>query len=331
LGVLNDILDMAKIESGKFTLVTEPFALLAAMREVEEIFTQRCTEKHLGFGASYDRGVDTGVAGDKLRLKQVLINLLGNAVKFTDSGGEVAFTVRTVRESAEHITLEFAVEDTGIGMTEEQRSRLFTPFTQSEDSISVRYGGTGLGLAISQTMVQKMGGEIEVQSAPGEGSRFFFVVSFEKAQLAQTHEQARETPDFEGRRILLAEDVEVNRVILRELLADSGVIIEDAENGREAVERFEASHPGYYDVILMDIQMPLMNGHDAARAIRELSREDASTVPIIAMTANAFNEDVEKALASGMNRHLAKPVDVAVVYSTLREFLGDGPRSLNRD
>jgi signal transduction histidine kinase/CheY-like chemotaxis protein len=324
LGVLNDILDMAKIESGKFTLVTEPFALLVAMREVEEIFTQRCTEKHIGFVATFDEGVDTGVEGDKLRLKQVLINLLGNAVKFTDAHGHVSFTVQTVRESDRDITLEFAVQDTGIGMTEEQCSRLFTPFSQTEDSISVRYGGTGLGLAISQTMVQKMGGEIKVQSRLGEGSRFFFVATFAKAQLPQLPEYARETPDFEGRRLLLAEDVEVNRVILRELLADSGVLLEDAENGREAVERFEASPVGYYDAVLMDIQMPLMNGHEAARAIRQLPREDALTVPIIAMTANAFNEDVEKALASGMNRHLAKPVDVAIVYSTLHEFLGQG-------
>lgn len=321
LGVLNDILDMAKIESGKFSLAEEAFALLPAMEEVAEIFTQRCREKGVGFLVEFDPEIDVYVLGDKLRLKQVLINLLGNAVKFTDRDGRIVFAVQARRSSTEHIDLYFSVKDSGIGMTEEQLSRLFVAFSQADDAVAVKYGGTGLGLAISQNMVRKMGGKIEVESRPSQGSRFRFTVSFQKARKTEETGQPDGTPDFSGKRILLAEDVEVNRLILAELLSDTGVNIEEAADGKAALELFAQSPEGYYDLILMDIQMPRMNGYDAAVAIRKLSRSDAEAVPIIAMTANAFNEDVEKALEHGMNEHIAKPLDLQIVRKKLAAYL----------
>ncbi|MDL2314110.1 transporter substrate-binding domain-containing protein [Desulfovibrio sp. OttesenSCG-928-C14] len=321
LGLLNDALDMAKIESGKFVLVSEPFALLPAMREVGEIIAQRCREKEIRFVTELEGLRDMDLAGDKLRLKQVLINLLGNAVKFTDRGGEIRFAVSVAREDANGVDLDFAVEDSGIGMTEEQLSRLFTAFEQADSSTAVKYGGTGLGLAISQSMVRKMGGEIRVVSSPGRGSRFWFGLSFPKSARVEAAREEDGPLDLSGRKILLADDVAVNRLILMELLGDTGVQIEEAEDGNLALERFNSSPPGYYSLILMDVQMPGLDGYETTRAIRALPRNDAAAVPIIAMTANAYREDIEKALESGMNGHIAKPVDMGLVKKMLRRYL----------
>ena len=322
LGVLNDVLDMAKIESGKFVLADEPFALLTAMREVDGIIAQRCREKGIAFVAPLHDVPDIGVRGDKLRLKQVLINLLGNAVKFTDEGGRVRFTIAREREADDALTLRFAVEDNGIGMTDEQASRLFAAFEQADNTVAVKYGGTGLGLAISQNMVRKMGGEIVVESRIGEGSRFSFSITLPKAELAVETPAEDGPPDLSGHTILLAEDVEVNRLVLMELLGDTGLRIEMACDGPQALERFREAGPGYYGLILMDVQMPGMDGYETTRAIRALPREDARTIPIIAMTANAYKEDIDKALESGMNGHVAKPVDIGIVRSVLRRYLG---------
>ena len=321
LGLLNDILDMAKIESGKFTLVSEPFELLPAMNEVAEIISQRSRENDTPFNP-YFEGIDEICAvGDKLRLKQVLINLLGNAVKFTDSNGTVALYVRKTDETDKTVTLEFVIEDTGIGMKEEQLSKLFIAFEQTDNSISVKYGGTGLGLAISQSMVLEMGGKIEVSSTFGRGSRFWFTLTLPKSEATPVSEEDNGGLDLRGKTILLAEDIEINRIICIELLSDTGAIIEEAENGAVAVDMFASSEIGYYGLVLMDIQMPNMNGYDAAQAIRALERADANIVPIIAMTANAYNEDIENALKSGMNAHIAKPLDISVMRSTIRKVL----------
>lgn len=321
LGVLNDILDMAKIESGKFVLADEPFVLSSAMREVDGIIAQRCRERGIEYVTNLCGVPDAGVTGDKLRLKQVLINLLGNAVKFTGEGGRVSFTVGLERETDDALTLRFAAEDNGIGMTQEQTSRLFAAFEQADSTVAVKYGGTGLGLAISQNMVRKMGGEIAVESRIGEGSRFWFDIVLPKAELAaETHRQDGPL-DLSGRTILLAEDVEVNRLVLMELLSDTGVRIETAVDGIQALERFRDAVPGSYDLILMDVQMPGMDGYATTRAIRALQRDDAKTVPIIAMTANAYREDIDKALESGMNGHVAKPVDLGIVRDVLRRYM----------
>ncbi|MDR3075700.1 MAG: transporter substrate-binding domain-containing protein [Synergistaceae bacterium] len=323
LGILNDVLDMSKIESGKFVLASEPFPLITAMKEVANIIAQRCGEKNIAFATNFGDFKDYGVLGDKLRLKQVLINLLGNAVKFTPEGGRIIFALAVSEDGGTRVSAGFTVTDDGIGMTEEQMSRLFVAFEQADSSIAARFGGTGLGLAISQNLIQKMGGEITVTSAPGQGSSFTFTLLMERAEYEARAENADAAPpDLTGRKILLVEDIAINRVILSELLADTHVMIDESENGWEAVEKFAGSEIGYYDMILMDVQMPVMDGYEATRNIRTLPRGDAKTVPIVAMTANAYQEDVVKAREAGMNAHLAKPIDVGAVMRTLKEKFG---------
>lgn len=321
LDVLNDILDMAKIESGKFVLADEPFALKQAMQEVEDIISERCYEKHIRFATNLQELPDIGIIGDKLRLKQILINLLGNAVKFTAENGQIDFLITKQTETADNISLHFLVRDNGIGMSKEQIERLFAAFEQADSSISVKYGGTGLGLAISQNMVHKMGGEIVVSSAPEKGSSFSFNLDFAKTALPEITEAKTSMPDLHDCRILIVEDVDINRLVLVELLANSGVHIEEATDGKQAVELMQSSPAGYYDLIFMDVQMPVMDGYTATETIRAMSHADAKSIPIIAMTANAYKEDVDKALACGMNDHIAKPVDLDIIYRILHKYL----------
>ncbi|MCL1895106.1 MAG: transporter substrate-binding domain-containing protein [Clostridiales bacterium] len=322
MGILNDILDMSKIESGKLELSYEPFSTMEAYEEVAGMIEQRCLDKKIKFITTRDEMRDIIVVGDRLRINQILVNLLGNAVKFTAEGGVIGFSSRPTEEDEESVRFEFSVSDTGIGMTKEQIGKLFVPFEQANSSIATRFGGTGLGLSISQNLVGMMGGVIKVESTEGTGSRFYFDLTLKKGERVEPVGTEPAASDLTGRRILLVEDIEVNRIIIKEVLADTGIVIEEAENGRVAVEMFEDSDEGYYDLIFMDIRMPVLNGHGAAREIRSLEREDAIKIPIIAMTANAYKEDVDEALASGMNGHLAKPVDVVMLMRTLMKFLG---------
>ena len=323
MGILNDVLDMSKIESGKFKLAHEAFLLRAAMEDVSKIIAQRCTEKNIYFIPCFDRMLDCTVLGDRLRLNQVLINLLGNAVKFTPENGRISFTVNLLKDAEENVTVEYTVSDNGIGITEEQKQKLFKTFEQADDSIAIRFGGTGLGLAISQNLVSQMGGEITVSSDYGHGSTFTFTLCMLKAAVIEEECKGEDcgTTVFEGKRILLAEDIEINKIILKELLADTLIEIDDADDGQQAVECFSASETGHYDLIFMDIQMPNMNGYDATSTIRALKRPDAGTVPIIAMTANAYREDIDNALKAGMNGHLSKPIDINDVLAALRQWL----------
>ncbi len=328
LGILNDILDMSKIESGKFALVREAFDLRAAMDEVTKIIGQRCGEKRIRFHTNHAALPDSGVMGDKLRLKQVLINLLGNAVKFTSEEGKISFSTNVAEDTPDALTLEFRVEDDGIGMTPEQVSKLFVAFEQADASVAVKFGGTGLGLAISQNLVGQMGGVIRVISEPGGGSVFFFTISLPKTEVPGSAADAvvPGSLDLNGRRFLLVEDIEINRMILMELLLETDVEIVEARDGAEAVEVFSASPQGYFDLVFMDVQMPNMDGYQSTAAIRALDRADARTVPIIAMTANAYREDVERAIAAGMNDHLAKPIDITQVLSAVDKHLKIGRR-----
>ncbi|MDR3277345.1 MAG: response regulator [Oscillospiraceae bacterium] len=324
LGILNDVLDMAKIESGKFALSLDHMFLRTAMNEVALIITQRCTEKEISFVTNFDNTPDYGVVGDKLRLKQVLINLLGNAVKFTPEKGEIRFLM-DARDCGGALSVRFSVCDTGIGMSEAQMKNLFNAFEQADQSIAVRFGGTGLGLSISQNLVNLMGGEITVSSVPGEGSVFEFAVTLEKTDETAPDASARVrggSLDLTGKRLLLVEDIDINRMILSELLADTHLAIEEAADGLQAVEMFSASEPGWYDLVFMDVQMPNLNGYDATRRIRALDRPDAAAVPILAMTANAYKDDIDRAIESGMNGHLAKPVNIEDVLNALAKYLG---------
>ena len=229
------------------------------------------------------------------------------------------------RQSDTNITLRFTVSDDGIGMSPEQQARLFTAFDQTDSSIAARFGGTGLGRAISQNLVGQKGSEIVVESAPGKGSAFRFTVTLPIADAPAAPASVSPPADapltLTGKRILLVEDIDINRLILQELLADTGLAIDEAADGQQAVDMFTAAPHGHYHLIFMDIQMPGMDGYQATRAIRALSRPDAAAVPIIAMTANAYMEDVNRALAAGMNGHLAKPIDIAAVRRHLREWL----------
>ena len=323
MGILNDVLDMSKIEAGKFQLISEAFFLKTAMENVSKIIRQRCNEKHIHFFIQIDEKLGCAILGDRLRLSQVLINLLGNAVKFTKEDGNIRFSVEAVQEEETAITAQFTVADSGIGITAEQQKKLFKVFEQADDTIAVRFGGTGLGLTISQSLIQQMGGEITVSSIYGEGSVFTFTLCLPKVEmdLVEMPQESDGVPMLKGKRILLVEDIEVNRMILKELLAETQMEIDEAEDGAKAVKRFADSPEGYYQLIFMDIQMPNMGGYEATRCIRALNREDAATVPIIAMTANAYREDIDNALQAGMNQHLSKPIDINHVFATLRQWL----------
>ncbi|MDR1287598.1 MAG: PAS domain-containing protein [Treponema sp.] len=311
LGLLNDILDISKIEAGKIELSKEAADLLKLAGTAAAIVQPRCDEKNITLHTRFDISGGTAFMTDPLRLRQVLINLLGNAVKFTPPDGRIDFTVTEKERRGREALFHFAVRDNGIGITEQAQSMLFRPFEQANSGISQKYGGTGLGLVISRNIVQMLGGDITVKSREKEGSEFGFSVWFTESQTETGKETSVSgTPDlFKDRRALLVDDVEINRVIAVNLLEHTGIAIDEAGDGEEALRIFRASPEYTYDIIYMDVQMPGMNGYDTSRAIRNLDRKDAKTVPIVALTANAFREDIDKALASGMNAHLAKPMD----------------------
>ena len=461
LGVINDILDMSKIEAGKLELENAPFNIENALIKISNIVAEKIASKNIRFNVILSPRMGIYYSGDELRLSQVIVNLLSNAVKFTPEGGAIDLIIDEKESAGGRSVLRFAVKDTGIGMTEEQMDKLFNAFVQAESGTSRKYGGTGLGLAISKNIVEKMGGRIWTESKIGEGSSFIFEVSLEKSpELGETPSQkisiskdvrvlivdidaaaknhlrailnsfgvaaeeaenfaqaldlaakakearrpynaifvdyasienelefcrnncsaeekniiivmcsflywskvgdtfrgagierhlakplfpsaifdavnevtkgvvrdlgtapklAAQMPDFSGITILLAEDVEINREIFAALLEETKVKIDIAENGRIAVEKF-AQNPGKYGIILMDIQMPEMDGYEATRAIRALNADRAKTIPIIAMTANVFKEDIDKCLAAGMNGHLAKPIEVDAVINKIKQY-----------
>lgn len=317
LGILNEILDMSNIESGKMKIENDRFVFDRMVNEVVSIIGERCSAKGISFSHNASGLPAVVVMGDKLRLKQILINLLGNAVKFTREDGRVDFTVRVTESADPFVDVSFVVTDNGIGITEEQRGKLFAAFEQGSAG-SMKHGGTGLGLAISRGLAGMMGGDISFESVPGEGSVFTFSLRLAKAEAAPGVDEPA-VPNLAGKHILSAEDIEINRMILTELLAETGVMIDEAADGLEAVEKFGASPEGYYCFIFMDLLMPRMNGCEAAMKIRGMNRADAASVPIVALSANAYQEDINKAIEAGMNGHLAKPVDFAALMRTLAE------------
>ncbi|MDR2296519.1 MAG: response regulator [Clostridiales Family XIII bacterium] len=330
LGVINDILDMSKIEANKFELSHTSFDLAGMLRRTVDIVNFRAEEKRQRLTLDLDAGIPRYIVSDEQRLAQVIANLLSNAVKFTPEGGLIALSVLRVAEEDGLFTLRISVRDTGIGISEEQQRRLFTSFEQVDGSISRRFGGTGLGLAISKSIVEMMGGSIRVESELGEGAVFTFEIRVRGAACAddayareEAPKAADESPEDglpAGKRILIAEDVAINREVVSALLECTGVAIEFAADGEEAVERFVAA-PADCDLILMDIHMPKVDGYEATRRIRASGLPQARTIPIIAMTANVFREDVEKCLAAGMNDHIGKPIDADEMIAKLKRYL----------
>ncbi|MFP3155926.1 ATP-binding protein [Lachnospiraceae bacterium ZAX-1] len=319
LGILNDILDMSNIESGQLNVESERFVLRRAMDEVVNIISVRCAKKGLIFEHNINFLPEDAIIGDRLRLKQILLNLLGNALKFTPEDGKVDFTVTIQEETDASIEATFSVKDNGIGITDEQKSRLFIAFDQGTAD-GMKHSGTGLGLAISQQLIAMMGSTIAFDSIPGKGSTFTFTLSLQKATNI-VNENEFDVPDLTGKRILIVEDIEINRMVLAELLSETHSLIDEAVDGVEAVEKFKVSPENYYHFIFMDLLMPNMNGNDAARTLRTLPREDAKSIPIVALSANAYQEDIDQALLAGMNGHLAKPVDIADIMQTLTKML----------
>ena len=325
LTLINDILDMSRIEAGKVELELRPFSLGAFAERLRDMFAGTLHEKGVAYAVNLDGITEQWVVGDELRIGQVVINFLSNAVKFT-SQGEVVVTIRQMLLRDGMVDLMFRVHDTGIGMQPEFISRIFRPFEQEDASTTRRYGGTGLGMAISDQLVKLMGGQIVVESQPGKGSDFTVFLSLPVAapqeipHKAQSEEAAPEQPATSlPCRVLLAEDNAVNAAIAVEILSQRGAAVDVAENGQVAVDRFCAQSPGYYDIILMDIQMPIMDGRKAARTIRALNRPDAKEIPIYALSADAFVEDERLSRESGMNGHLAKPVDFNALWRILQD------------
>ncbi|MDR1778569.1 MAG: response regulator [Clostridiales Family XIII bacterium] len=323
LGLLNDILEISKIEAGKIELSEEPMDLPHLQSTVVDIIKTRCEEKHIRLTTDFDTFSPATFLCDPLRLRQVLINLLGNAVKFTGEMGEVVFAVKNLGREEGRTHILFSVRDNGIGISEENIAAIFEPFEQADRKVTKLYGGTGLGLAISQHIVQLFGGQLSVSSTLGEGSDFRFDI-----WLTETAEDeaarvkiSDPTGRFTGKRALLADDVEINRLIVSSLLEGTGLEIVEAADGSEALETFAASEEGGFDIIFMDIQMPEMDGYEAARAMRAMARPDAKRVPIIAFSANAFKEDIDRAKASGMNGHIAKPVEYETLVEALFKYL----------
>ena len=327
LGLINDILDMSRIESGRMALKNEAFSFREIIGQVNVIIGGQCADKGLTYECEIADGVRDYYIGDDMKLKQVLINILGNSVKFTEAPGTVTLRASQIARDDEGCTLRFEMADTGIGMDREFLPKLFEAFSQEDATATNKYGGSGLGMAITKNFVEMMKGEIAVESEKGVGTTFTVTVrlgaSDRVTEAVETGPDAEVESLLEGRRVLIAEDVDANAEILTDLLDLEGVTAERAENGRAAVDLFSASPVGYYDAILMDVRMPVMDGLTATENIRALDRPDAGTVPIVAMTANVFDEDVERSLKAGMNAHLFKPVEPERLYAKLAELIRD--------
>lgn len=330
LSLINDILDMSKIESGKMTISREPFDLYDLVRDLGNIISAQAGEKGQRFNILMPEKLEREYYGDGLRLNQILMNLLSNAVKYTPEGGEITLRVDEDRKKGKKSVMRFEVQDNGIGMSGEFLEHIYEPFKQNENTEKKGQPGTGLGLSITRNLVHLMGGSISISSEPGKGSCFTVELPFiqEEENWPEASSESRESDEpektkgsFEGKRLLIVEDNPLNLEIAEILFGMEGFEIETEEDGESAVRRFADSPEGYYDMILMDVRMPVMDGLEATRTIRRLDRPDAATIPILAMTANAFTEDVKATREAGMNGHLAKPLEMETVLREMRKFL----------
>ena len=331
LGIINDVLDMSKIEAGKTVFKYSDFSILELMQEIQMMFRPQAEGKHQMMVMNHDNIEHEWVNGDKVHMMQIFSNLLSNAVKYTQEGGKIQFLVEEYEtKSRAYAKYRFVVSDNGMGMSADFKDTIFDAFTRAESSLTNKIQGTGLGMAITRNLVEAMGGTIDVESELGQGSCFEVFMDLKIAEDRSVALAAQEETDeqddniLQGMRFLCAEDNELNAEILTELLKIEGAECTICENGEEILKAFEQSAPGDYDMILMDVQMPVMNGYEATKAIRRSSHELAKTIPIIAMTANAFSEDIQHSLAAGMTAHVSKPVEMKVLEKTIRSIKSGG-------
>ena len=331
LGIINDILDMSKIEAGKTVFKYTDFSMPDLIEELNTIFQPQIAERNQTLMVIKENIRHEWVNGDQVHLMQIFSNLLSNAVKYTQEGGKIQFLVEECEtKSSVYAKYRFLVSDNGMGMSADFKETIFDPFTRAEGSVTNKIQGTGLGMAITRNLVEAMGGTIDVESELGQGSCFEVLIDLRIAEdrsvSSTVQEEKNEQNDniFQGMRFLCAEDNELNAEILTELLKIEGAECTICENGEEILKTFEKSAPGDYDMILMDVQMPVMNGYEATEAIRRSSHELAKKIPIIAMTANAFSEDIQHSLAAGMNAHVSKPVEMRVLEKTIRSIKTGG-------
>ena len=331
LGIINDILDMSKIEAGKTVFKYTDFSMPDLIEELNTIFQPQIAERNQTLMVIKENIRHEWVNGDQVHLMQIFSNLLSNAVKYTQEGGKIQFLVEECEtKSSVYAKYRFLVSDNGMGMSADFKEKIFDPFTRAEGSVTNKIQGTGLGMAITRNLVEAMGGTIDVESELGQGSCFEVLIDLRIAEdrsvSSTVQEEKNEQNDniFQGMRFLCAEDNELNAEILTELLKIEGAECTICENGEEILKTFEKSAPGDYDMILMDVQMPVMNGYEATKAIRRSSHELAKKIPIIAMTANAFSEDIQHSLAAGMNAHVSKPVEMRVLEKTIRSIKTGG-------
>ena len=331
LGIINDVLDMSKIEAGKTVFKYTDFSMPDLIEELNTIFQPQIAERNQTLMVIKENIRHEWVNGDQVHLMQIFSNLLSNAVKYTQEGGKIQFLVEECEtNSSVYAKYRFLVSDNGMGMSADFKETIFDPFTRAEGSVTNKIQGTGLGMAITRNLVEAMGGTIDVESELGQGSCFEVLIDLriaeDKSVSSTVQEEKNEQNDniFQGMRFLCAEDNELNAEILTELLKIEGAECTICENGEEILKTFEKSAPGDYDMILMDVQMPVMNGYEATKAIRRSSHELAKKIPIIAMTANAFSEDIQHSLAAGMNAHVSKPVEMTVLEKTIRSIKSGG-------
>ena len=331
LGIINDVLDMSKIEAGKTVFKYSDFSIVEFIQELDTIFHSQIYEKQQTFIITKENIRHEWVNGDQVHLMQIFSNLLSNAIKYTQEGGEIQLLAEECESnSSVYAKYRFLVSDNGMGMSTDFQNTIFDAFTREENSMTNKIQGTGLGMAITKNLVDSMGGIIDVESEPGQGSCFEVLIDLKIAEdrtaalASQAEVDEQDGNILQGMRFLCAEDNELNAEILTELLKIEGAECTICENGEEILKTFEQSAPGDYDMILMDVQMPVMNGYEATKAIRRSSHELAKTIPIIAMTANAFSEDIQHSLAAGMNAHVSKPVEMKVLEKTIRSIKSGG-------
>ena len=345
LSLINDVLDMSRLNSGHVELEALPFDMRLVARELQSMFEKQAQDAQIAYRVEMDGCDDVFLIGDRMRLNQVIVNFISNALKFTDAGGSVTITIREMYRNEHTANYLIRVRDTGKGMDPRYISRIFLPFEQEDRTIARRYGGTGLGMAITDALVDLMGGKIVVDTEPGKGSDFTAYIPFKLADEKQIEQLEQEgetletrsdeggTPTeytFAGKRFLLAEDNDLNAMIATAMLEDLGVAVDRADDGPVVVDMFGKSAPGAYDAVLMDIQMPTLNGWEATRRIRALDRPDAQTVPIIALSANNYVEDARESRKAGMNGHAGKPIEIAELKAQLAAATAESALSSRR-